>query len=136
MIQAIRDTYTNAQRDQEDALRDHVLIQRATGATTLDENTGVLTPVKVLVYSGPGSHQPVENNEHTNPRSDTPVTTMEYVLKIPVSAPIPEVGDSVSFVTTMDPLFPNGIPFRVALLMSAPYPTIRRVMIEQVIDRG
>lgn len=124
-----------ARRRQESMLVDLVEVSRPGKTGTIATNLSY-TPDSEVVYKGPGHVKYIDIVDRSLERYDTSVTSVEYLLKVPIDAPEFKVGDTVRVLRTSDPNVPNNIPFRVANRMATPWPTIRRVIIEQVNDRG
>lgn len=133
--ESILKTSRRARERQEGALGDIVQVSRPTGDGTIDSG-GTYTPDTNILYEGAGHLKFIDNNEQSLRRVDTNVTTIQYLLKVPLSAGDFEVGDTVRILRAMDSSIPTNMSYRVAEFLGLPWPTIRRMIIEQVSDRG
>lgn len=132
---SILSTAKRARERQESALGDTVNISRPTGEGEIDEG-GTYTPGIDTLYEGPSHVKFIDNNEQSLRRTDTNVTAIQYLMKVPLDAGNFEVGDTVRILRTMDPNIQTNASYRIAELLALPWPTIRRMIIEQVSDRG
>lgn len=116
----------------ESLMVDTCTIERPSGDTTTDPNTGAVTPAApAQLYSGPCRFQIRSSAEERTDSGEQRFRLSSSVVKLPISATKYADGDLVTWVTSRhDPAGP-GRHFRVVAVEEKSHATERRLNVEE-----